>query len=169
MAMRMEEGLDTGPVLMAERVAVDRKTYGELHDELARLGADVMVRALAAVERGSATEQEQSAEGITYAKKIAKDETRIDWNGPARAIDCLIRGLSPQPGAWCEARGERLKILYAVPDERSGVPGELLDDRLTIACAGGALRITRVQRAGRGVQDAEEFQRGFPLRKGERL
>jgi len=169
MAMRMEEGLDTGPVLMAERVAIGRKTYGELHDELARLGADVMARALAALERGSVSERPQAVGGMTYAKKIAKDEARIDWTKPARAIDCLIRGLSPQPGAWSEARGERLKILYAVPAEGSGSAGELLDDRFTIACGEGSLRVTRAQRAGRGAQEADEFLRGFPLRKGERL
>ena len=169
MAMRMEEGLDTGPVLMAERVLVGRKTYGELHDELARLGADLVVRALAALERGSVSARPQNVDGVTYARKIAKEETHIDWSKPAREIDCLIRGLSPQPGAWCEARGERLKILYAVPDAGNGVPDVLLDDRLTVACSEGALRITRVQRAGRGVQEAEEFLRGFPLRKGERL
>jgi methionyl-tRNA formyltransferase len=169
MAMRMEEGLDTGPILMAERLAIDRKTYGELHGELARLGADVMIRAVAAVERGSGSEQLQSADGVTYAKKIAKDEARIDWNRTAPEIDCLIRGLSPHPGAWCEARGERLKMLYAVPVAGRGSPGELLDDRLTVACGAGALRVTRVQRAGRGAQEAEEFLRGFPLGKGERL
>jgi methionyl-tRNA formyltransferase len=169
MAMRMEEALDTGPILMAERLLIGRRTYGELHDELARLGADVMVRALAAVERGSASERPQSADGVTYAKKVLKEESRIDWSNPAGHIDCLIRGLSPQPGAWCEARGERLKMLYAVPVEGAGDPGELLDDELTIACGEGALRITRVQRAGRAAQDAEEFLRGFPLRKGERL
>src|SRR5205814_6221432 len=136
------------------------------HDELARLGADVMVRALAAVERGSLTERAQSGDGVTYAKKISKDETRIDWSRPSGEVDCLIRGLSPQPGAWCDARGERLKMLYAVLAEGSGVPGELLDERLTVACGEGALRITRVQRAGRAAQDAEEFLRGFPLRKG---
>jgi methionyl-tRNA formyltransferase len=170
MAMRMEEGLDTGAILMAERVPIGRKTYGALHDELARLGADVMVRALAALERGSASERPQAAEGATYAKKIAKDETRIDWSAPARLIDCQIRALSPQPGAWTEARGERLKMLYAVPaEEGSGIPGEMLDDSFTVACGTGALRITRVQRSGRGVQDAAEFLRGFPLRKGDRL
>jgi methionyl-tRNA formyltransferase len=169
MAMRMEEGLDTGPVLMAERVLIGRKTSGELHDELARLGADVMVRALSAVERGSASERPQSADGATYATKILKEEARVDWDRAAGEIDCLIRGLSPQPGAWCEARGERLKILYAVPAMGCGAPGELLDDRLTVACGDGALRFTRVQRAGRAAQDAEEFLRGFPLRKGERL
>ena len=157
------------PILMAERVPIGRKTYGALHDELARLGADVVVRALAGLERGSASERPQAAEGATYAKKIAKDETRIDWSEPARRIDCLIRGLSPQPGAWSEARGERLKMLYAVPAEGSGIAGEMLDDSFTIACGTGALRIMRLQRSGRGVQDAAEFLRGFPLRKGDRL
>lgn len=169
MAMRMEEGLDTGPILMAERVAIDRKTYGELHDELAQLGADLMTRALAAVERGSVAERPQAAEGATYAKKIGKDETRIDWRRPAQDVDCLVRGLSPRPGAWSEACGERLKILYAVPARGTGAPGEILDDRFTIACGEGALRVTRVQRAGRDVQEAEEFLRGFPLRRGVRL
>ena len=169
MAMRMEAGLDTGPVLMAERVAIGRKTYGELHDELARLGADLMVRTLAALERNSVEPRAQHENGVTYAKKISKEETRIDWAKPAGVLDCLIRGLSPQPGAWCEARGERLKILYAVPAEGSGAPGEILDDRLTIACGEGALRLARVQRAGRGAAEAAEILRGFPLRKGERL
>jgi methionyl-tRNA formyltransferase len=169
MAMRMEEGLDTGPVLMAERVAIGRRTYGELHDELARLGADVMARALAALERGSVSESPQADEGATYAKKITKEETRIDWKKSAHEIDCLIRGLSPQPGAWCEARGERLKILYAVPVDGSGAPGDILDGQLTVACAEGALRLLRVQRAGRGAAEAAEFLRGFPLRKGEQL
>jgi methionyl-tRNA formyltransferase len=169
MAMRMEVGLDTGPILMAERVAIGRKTYGELHDELARLGADLMVRALAALERGSAQERAQDDNGVTYARKITSEETRIDWTRSAAEIDCLVRGLSPRPGAWCEARGERLKILYAVPVEGSGEPGEILDDELTIACGERALRLARVQRAGRGVKEAAEFLRGFPLRKGERL
>jgi len=169
MAMRMEEGLDTGPLLMAERVAIGRKTFGELHDELARLGADLMMRALAALERGSIGEHAQSADGVTYAKKIAKEEARIDWSRPAREIDCLIRALSPQPGAWSEARGERLKILYAVPIEKHGTAGEILDDGFTVACGEGALRVTRVQRAGRATQDAEEFLRGFPLCEGDRL
>jgi methionyl-tRNA formyltransferase len=169
MIMRMEEGLDTGPVLMAERTAIGRKTYGALHDELSRLGADLMVRTLAALERGNVQECPQHEDGVTYANKILKEESRIDWTRTAAEIDCLVRGLSPQPGAWCEARGERLKILYAVPAEGSGKPGEILDDRLTIACGEGALQLTRVQRAGRGAADATEILRGFPLRKGERL
>ena len=169
MAMRMEEGLDTGPVLMAERVAIARKTYGELRDELSRLGADLMARALAALERGSIEERAQPGEGATYAKKISKDETRIDWSKPAREIDCLIRGLSPAPGAWCEVKGERLKILYAEPAEGKGAPGEILDDWLTVACGAGALRLLRMQRAGSRTMDAAELLRGFPLPKSVRL
>ena len=168
MVMRMEEGLDTGPVLMSERVAIGRKTYGELHDELSHLGADLMARALAALERGSIEEHPQTGEP-TYAKKINKDEARIDWTKSAREIDCLIRGLSPIPGAWCEAKGERLKILYAEPVSGSGSPGLVLDDRLTIACGDSALRLRRLQRAGKSVMTAEELLRGFSLPKGERL
>jgi methionyl-tRNA formyltransferase len=169
MVMRMEDGLDTGPVLMAERTPIARKTTGELHDELSRLGADLMVRALAALERGSITEQAQPDEGVTYAKKILKDETRIDWSKSAREIDCLIRGLSPAPGAWCEVRGERLKILYAEPASGRSAPGEILDDRLTVACGEGALRLTRLQRAGGRAMEADELLRGFALPKGTRL
>ncbi len=166
MVMRMEEGLDTGPVLMAERTPVGRKTYGELHDELARLGADLMVRALSALERGSITEQPQPADGATYAKKILKEEARIDWTKPAHEIDCLIRGLSPAPGAWCEVKGERLKILYAEPVSGSGASGTLIDDKLTVACGDGALRLVRLQRAGKSVMTAEELLRGFALPRG---
>jgi methionyl-tRNA formyltransferase len=169
MVMRMEEGLDTGPVLMAERTAIGRKTYGELHDELSRLGADLMARALGALERGSIEERAQAGEGVTYAKKISKKEARIDWAKPAREIDCLIRGLSPAPGAWCEAKGERLKVLYAEPVARKGVPGEVLDDNLTVACGEGALKLLRLQRAGRAPMDAKELLRGFALPRGTKL
>jgi methionyl-tRNA formyltransferase len=169
MVMRLEEGLDTGPVLMAERTRIGRKTYGELHDELARLGADLMARALAALERGSIAETPQSAESVTYAKKISKDEARIDWTKSARDIDCLIRGLSPVPGAWCEAKGERLKILYAEPVEGRGPPGTLLDDSLSVACGDGALRLIRLQRAGKSVMSAEELLRGFSLPHGAKI
>ncbi len=169
MVMRMEEGLDTGPVLMAERVAIGRKTYGDLHDELARLGADLMARAMAALERGTIEEHAQPAEGATYAKKILKDEARIDWSKPNSEIDCLVRGLSPSPGAWYEMRGERMKILYADPVDGQGEPGEILDERLTIACGQGALRVARLQRAGRGPMQAQDFLRGFSLKPGERV
>ena len=169
MVMRMEEGLDTGPVLMAERTKIGRKTYGELHDELSRLGADLMVRALSALERGSITETPQAAEGVTYAKKILKDEARIDWTKPAFEIERLIRGLSPSPGAWTMANGERLKVLYAETTEGRGTPGEILDDKLTVACGEGALRFVRLQRAGKSVMTADELLRGFAMRKGDRL
>ena len=113
MVMQMDEGLDTGAVLMAERVPVGRKTSGELTAELSRLGADLMMRALGALERGAVTPQPQAADGVTYAKKILKDEARIDWTRSAAEIDGLVRGLSPFPGAFTEVHGERLKILVA--------------------------------------------------------
>jgi methionyl-tRNA formyltransferase len=169
MTMRMEEGLDTGPVLMAERTSIGRKTYGALHDELARLGADLMVRTLAALERGAITAKPQPEDGAIYAKKIAKEEARIDWSKPAREIDCLIRGLSPVPGAWCEAKGERLKILACELASGNGVAGTLLDDELSVACGEGVLRLTRLQRPGKSAMSAGELLRGFALPRGTRL
>jgi methionyl-tRNA formyltransferase len=166
MAMRMEEGLDTGPVLMAERVVIGRKTYGELHDELARLGADLMARALGALERGSISSMPQAVDGVTYAKKIEKSETRIDWTKSARALDCHIRGLSPAPGAWFEAKGERIKVLFSEPVSGSGAPGEVLAD-FSIACGEGALKLMTVQRAGRSPAEWAAFLRGFALGPGE--
>ena len=165
-SMRMDEGLDTGPVLLAERTTIGRKTYGELQDELARLGADLMVRTLAALERGSLSEQPQPTVGATYAKKILKEETQIAWSKSAREVDCLVRGLSPVPGAWTEVKGERVKILNCEPVEASGTPGTLLDDALTIACGEGALRLTRLQRPGKSAMAADELLRGFPLSRG---
>ena len=169
MVMHMDEGLDTGPVLMSERLRIGRRTSGELHNELSKLGADLMVRALAALERGNVQEQPQRETGATYAKKILKEEARIDWAKSAHEVDCLIRGLSPSPGAWAEANGERLKILYSEPVNGLGAPGEMLDDNLTIACGEGALRLVRLQRAGRGVMSANELLRGFALPRGARL
>jgi len=166
MVMRMEEGLDTGPVLLAERTPIARKTYGELHDELARLGAPLMARALAALERGPVEEHAQDESLATYAKKISKDETRIDWTKPARELDCIVRGLSPSPGAWFQAKGERIKLLYAEPAEGRGAPGEVLP-HLTISCGDGALKLLRLQRAGRAATDAESFSHGFALDVGE--
>jgi methionyl-tRNA formyltransferase len=168
MVMRMEEGLDTGPVLLTERVAIGRKTYGELHDELARIGADLMGHALSLLEEGKAREQPQDYEGLTYAKKVEKAETRIDWTRSARALDCHIRGLSPFPGAWFEARGERIKLLLVEPVQRGGAPGEVLPD-LSIACGSGALKPLTVQRAGKAPMDFAPFQRGFKLEPGETL
>jgi methionyl-tRNA formyltransferase len=140
-----------------------------LEAELSRLGADLMVRTLAALERGSLVEQPQPADGVTYAKKIAKEETHIDWTRSARDIDCLIRGLSPSPGAWSDAKGERMKLLNCEPAEGKGAAGEILDDALTVACGSGALRIARLQRPGKSAMDAREVLRGFPLPRGTKL
>jgi methionyl-tRNA formyltransferase len=168
MVMRMEEGLDTGPVLLTERVPIGRRTYGELHDELARIGADLMGHALSLLEEGNAEQQPQDYEGLTYAKKVEKSETRIDWTRSARALDCHVRGLSPFPGAWFEARGERIKLLFAEPVEGSGAPGEVRPG-LSIACGSGALKPLTVQRAGKAPMDFSAFQRGFKLEPGEKL
>ena len=169
MVMQMDEGLDTGAVLMAERVTIGRKTSGELTTELSRLGADLMVRSLGALERGGVTPQPQSEDGVTYAKKISKEEARIDWSRPAREIDAHIRGLAPFPGAWTDANGERLKILYADPVDGNGKPGLALDDGLTIACGEGALKLVKVQRAGKSVMTAAELLKGFGLPRGTQL
>lgn len=169
MVMRMDEGLDTGPVLMAEKVRIGRKTSGELASELSRLGADLMLRSLSALERGAVTAQPQAAEGVTYAKKISKEEARVDWSKSAAEIDCLIRGLAPSPGAFTEVKGERLKILYAMPVEDRGEPGEIIGDDLTVATGCGALKLTKVQRAGKGVMEASELLKGFPLPPGTRF
>ena len=165
--MKMNEGLDTGDIAMAERMPVGTDmTAGELHDALARLGADLMVRALAALDRGSLTLTPQPQDGATYAHKISKDETRIDWSKPWRAVHDRIRGLSPFPGAWFEAGGARVKALHATRGEGSGKPGTVLDDKLTIACGDGAVRLTQVQRAGKQPMAAEEFLRGSALGAG---
>jgi methionyl-tRNA formyltransferase len=168
MVMRMEEGLDTGPVLMSERVAIGRKTFGVLHDELKQIGAQLLGRALDGLEQGTILEAPQPSEGVTYAKKIENSETRIDWSLRASALDCVIRGLSPRPAAWFAHNGERIRILYAEPVEGSGRPGEFLAD-LSIACGEGALKPVSVQRAGRAVTDWPSFLRGFPLRAGDCL
>jgi methionyl-tRNA formyltransferase len=174
MVMKMEEGLDTGPIAMADRVAIaPDMTAGELHDELARRGADLMVRALGALERGTLTLTPQPQAGVTYADKISKDETRIDWSRPWQEVHDHIRGLSPFPGAWFELPGGgalvRVKALRTTRGEGSGTPGTALDDRLTIACGGGAVRILELQRAGKQAMTAEEFLRGTALPAGARL
>jgi methionyl-tRNA formyltransferase len=169
MVMQMEEGLDTGPVLMAERTPIARKTSGELTSELSRLGADLMVRALGALERGAVTPQPQAEDGITYAKKILKEEARIDWTRSAHEVDCHIRGLSPFPGAWTDVNGERLKVLYAEPASGNGRPGTTLDDALTVACGDGAVRLRKVQRAGAKAMDADALLKGFAVPRGTQL
>lgn len=173
MAMKMDAGLDTGDIAMMERIAItDAMTAADLHDALAPLGAGVMVRAMHALERGELELKPQGDQGVTYATKVEKSEARIDWHRPAREVLRHIHGLSPFPGAWCgmpiegETRG---KILRCELVEGSGVPGGLLDDRLTIACKEGAIRILELQRAGRAPMKAEEFLRGTSLKPGARL
>jgi methionyl-tRNA formyltransferase len=172
--MKMAEGLDTGPVAMAERLAIaPDATTGDLHDELARRGANLMVQALGALERGTLALTPQPEAGVTYATKIAKDETRIDWSKPWRAVHDHIRGLSPFPGAWFElpeASGPvRVKVLRTTEGEGRGAPGTALDGNLTIACGDGAVRILQLQRAGKQAMTAEEFLRGTSLPAGTRL
>jgi methionyl-tRNA formyltransferase len=174
MVMKMDAGLDTGDVAMAERMPLtDAMTAADLRDALARLGGDLMVRAIGALERGKLQLTKQSDDGATYAAKIDKAEARIDWDQPARAVLRHIHGLSPFPGAWCEMalEGEqvRVKILRCAMADGSGAPGELLDDRLTVACQQGALRILELQRAGKSPMKAEEFLRGTPLKPPMRL
>lgn len=165
--MQMDEGLDTGAMAMADRVPVSADmTAGELHDALARVGADLMLRALAAAERGSLTLMPQPSTGVTYAEKISKGETRIDWTKPWKHVHDHIRGLSPYPGAWFELDGVRVKALRSTRAEGSGKPGTALDGRLTVACSGGAVRLTLVQRAGKQPMSADEFLRGTPVKAG---
>ncbi len=174
MVMRMDEGLDTGPVALAERVPIaPDATTGDLHDELARRGGSLMARALADLERGALSLTPQAAEGVTYASKIDKRETRIVWAKPWRQVHDHIRGLSPFPGAWFEfGSGKetmRIKVLRTTEGRGAGAPGVVLDDCLTVACGEGAVRIVQVQRAGRQPMSAEEFLRGTAMIPGTRL
>lgn len=174
MIMKMDAGLDTGPVAMAEKVAITPDmTAGELHDRLSLIGADLMVRALGALERESLTLQSQDEEGVTYAAKIDKAEARIDWSKPAQDVHNTIRGISPFPGAWCEMEingvVERVKLQRSTLGEGSGaqetLPGTVLDDRLTIACGEGAVRLVTLQRSGGKPLPAQEFLRGASVTK----
>jgi methionyl-tRNA formyltransferase len=186
--MRMAEGLDTGPMAMAARVAIGPDmTAGELHDELARAGAGLMVHALDVLEHGTLPLMPQPDEGVTYAAKIDKNETRIDWTKPWRAVHDHCRGLSPFPGAWFELPADsgnnlgknldkeagkdavRIKVLRTTRGDGAGPPGTVLDDKLTIACGDGAVRILELQRAGKQPMKAGEFLRGTPLAAGTRL
>jgi methionyl-tRNA formyltransferase len=169
--MRMEEGLDTGPVALLERVPIaPEATAGDLHDRLAKLGADLMARALAALEHGTLAFKPQAEAGATYAKKIDKDETQIDWSLPWKQVHDQIHGLSPFPGAWSQLfvgeENARLRVLRATRGEGAGKPGFILDDRLTVACGEGAVRLVEVQRAGGRALSAEEFLRGMPVSVG---
>jgi methionyl-tRNA formyltransferase len=169
--MRMEAGLDTGPVCLAEPLDVPPDmTAGMLHDLAAQRGGDLMLRAVGALERGSLDCRVQSSDGVSYAAKIDKAEARIDWTRPAKAVHDHIRGLSPFPGAWFDAvrdgKPERIKVLRSQVAEGHGKPGLCLDGALTIACGGGAVRLLQLQRAGKVAMSAGDFQRGFPLAAG---
>ncbi len=168
--MKMDEGLDTGAMAMAERAAIGADmTAGELHDALSRVGADLMLRVLAAAERDSLSLTPQPANGVTYAEKISKTETRTDWTKPWKQVHDHIRGLSPFPGAWFELDGVRVKVLRSIRGESAGPPGILLDNRLTVACGDGAVQLVQVQRAGRQPMSADEFLRGTPVKAGARV
>ncbi|ARP98133.1 methionyl-tRNA formyltransferase [Pseudorhodoplanes sinuspersici] len=169
--MKMDEGLDTGGMAMMERMPIDADmTAGALHDRLASIGSDLMHRALGALERGTLQVVPQPDAGVTYAEKLNKGETRIDWSKPAQEVHNHIRGLSPFPGAWFELPGEkapvRVKVLRSTRVSGSGAPGTLLDDNLTIACGDGAIRILELQRAGKQPMKADEFLRGNKLAPG---
>ena len=172
--MRMDAGLDTGPVAMEEEVPIGpNDTAGMLHDSLARLGADLMVRAISALERGSLELTPQADIGATYATKIDKAETRIDWSRPAFEVHNKIRGLSPFPCAWAEVptnKGiERVKFLGSALVDGSGTPGTVLDTELTIACGNGAVRITELKRSGGNAMPATAFLRGQDVPAGTEL
>ncbi len=169
--MKMDKGLDTGPVAWGRRVPIGPDaTTGDLHDELARLGADLMRRRLAALEKRALKLRPQSKRRPTYANKIDKAETRIDWTKPWQRVHDHCRGLSPFPGAWFEFPGAgRVKVLRTTKGDGSGNPGQVLDDRLTIACGDGSVRIVELQRAGGKPMSAEEFSRGMPLAAGSVL
>ncbi len=168
--MRMEEGLDTGPVYLSAGTEIDEEdTAGTVHDRLAALGAPLVVETLALLNIGAAVARPQSEEGMTYAPKITPAETRIDWTKPARVVDRQIRGLAPFPGAWFELDGVRTKALGSRLSSGRGAPGEALDDALKIACGDGAVRLMSVQRAGKGAMDADAYLRGAPVPAGSML
>jgi len=174
MVMRMEEGLDTGPVGKTARVSISPDmTAGDLHDELSAIGARLMVDALSDLQQRSLEFVDQSIEGVTYARKIDKFETRINWARPADEVHNHIRGLSPFPGAWCEidisGKPERLKVLRSALAPGNGAPGEILDEELTVACEIGAVRLVEVQKAGSRPVAAREFLRGARIEKGKKL
>lgn len=178
MVMKMAAGLDTGPVAMAERLTItDTMTAQDVHDQLARLGADLMGRAMGALSRGSLNLTEQSDDGVTYAAKIDKAEAKINWDRPAFNVLRHIHGLSPFPGAWTnfvsKGKSERLKVLRVEPAEGEGVqgksaPGALLDGH-RVACADGAVKLIEVQRAGKQAMDMATFLNGAGLEPGDKL
>ena len=165
MVMQMDEGLDTGPVAMVEHIPIGPEmTAGELHDQMIHIGADLMGRALGALERGSLEFTPQQETGALYAKKIDKAEARIVWKRSSLELHNSIRGLSPFPGAWFEielqGKQVRVKVLKSQMVNGEGIPGTILDDKLTIACGSGAIRLLKIQREGKSAMDAEQFLRG---------
>jgi methionyl-tRNA formyltransferase len=174
MVMKMDKGLDTGPVALTREVEIsEAMTAGKLHDKLMLVGARAMVEAMEKLEAGELALTPQPEEGVLYAAKIDKAETRIDFSRPARDVHNHIRGLAPFPGAWFEAeingKPERIKVLASAIGEGRGAAGEVLDDTLTIACGDGAVRLIRLQKAGGKPLDAADFLRGTSLPKGTRL
>ena len=165
--MRMERGLDTGPMLAASETRVDGKTAGTLTAELAAIGAKLMTRVLTGL--GTYEPVPQPEDGITYAAKIDKAEARIDFSASARAVERQVRAFNPAPGAYCEFAGERLQILGVAVVEGEGVPGTVLDDALTIACGDGAVRPLLIKRAGREAMAIPALLRGFAIPAGARL
>ena len=166
--MQMEAGLDTGPVLMRQATPIEaEETTAQLHDRLSTMGAALITDALAQLP--DLTPQPQPEEGVTYASKIDKSEARIDWSASADEVDRKIRGLSPFPGAWTEIAGERVKLLMSRTAQGQGEAGIVLDQKPTIACGRGAVELMRLQRGGKGAQDAETFLRGFPIATGTKL
>ena len=165
--MQMDEGLDTGAMLLVHALPITATTTGQsLHDDLAELGASLMVEALTQAEAGSLSATPQPAEGVTYAAKLAKEEGRLDWRKSSEELDRTLRAFTPWPGCWFEHEGERFKLLAAELASGQGAPGLLLDDQLTVACGAGSLRLLRLQRAGRSAVEAVDFLRGYALPKG---
>lgn len=168
--MRMDEGLDTGPILLQRAVPIEpTATATTLHDTLAVLGATLIVEALDGVAAGTLAPVSQPNDGVTYAAKLTRDDGRIDWRQPASLIERQVRALTPWPGVWFDHAGARIKVLGAVAVPGSGAPGTTLDAGLTVACGEGAIRLTRVQRAGRAPMEVDAFLRGFPIPEGTAL
>ena len=168
--MKIDAGLDTGPVLMREKIALtDRTTAPDLHDALSEMGARLMVEALAGLAAGTLQATPQGEDGVTYAAKLTREEGRLDWSLAAADLERQVRALNPWPGVWFEYAGERIKVLAAEVAEGGQAPGTLVDDALGVACGSGVLRLKRVQRASRAAQDADAFVRGFPLASGIKL
>ena len=170
--MQMDIGLDTGAMLLKDAVPITAETTASsLHDALADMGARLIVQALDGIAAGRLTAEPQPEEGVTYAAKLTREDGRLDWTRDAATVERQVRALTPWPGCWFDIRGERIKVLKAepAPDAPEAAPGTLLDDRLTIACADGAVRLTLVQRPGKAPVDGAAFLRGFALPAGTRL